>query len=144
MLPKINRLLKSSEFSRTTSKGERVSNLHLVAYLLPINDSKDLPTYLWDKPSLLNNAKNESIRELNLIQPTKIGFIVNKMIGGSVQRHRVTRQLRHLIRQDLAKLPNNYQIVIRVIRPLDDYQKSWQELLLNINQKLKNKNLVNV
>ncbi|GAB3457542.1 ribonuclease P protein component [Kineococcus endophyticus] len=37
--------------------------------------------------------------------PTRVGFVVSKAVGGSVQRHRTQRRLRHLAADRLAVLP---------------------------------------
>lgn len=44
---------------------------------------------------------------------TKVGFVVGKSVGNSVRRHRVTRQLRHLMRSRLDRLPTGTQLVVR-------------------------------
>ena len=43
----------------------------------------------------------------------KVGFVVGKSVGNSVQRHRVLRQLRHLVRDRLADLPPGTELVVR-------------------------------
>ncbi len=43
----------------------------------------------------------------------RAGFVVGKAVGNSVCRHRVTRQLRHLVRQELHRLPPEADLVVR-------------------------------
>ena len=45
----------------------------------------------------------------------QIGFVVTKAIGGAVDRHRVARKLRHLVRAALADLEPSDRIVIRAL-----------------------------
>jgi ribonuclease P protein component len=114
MLPAINRMRKSYDFSKTTHKGDRVSTLNLVAYISP-EESKAI----------------------------KVGFIVNKSIGGSVARHRTQRQLRHLVSSNLHELPQVERLVIRVIRPLENYTAEWHELLSKLKNLSKKQQLAN-
>ncbi len=48
---------------------------------------------------------------------TRVGFIVSKAVGNSVVRHRVTRRLRHLMRDRLAVLPPGSEVVVRALAP---------------------------
>jgi ribonuclease P protein component len=43
----------------------------------------------------------------------RAGFVVGKAVGNSVCRHRVTRQLRHLVREQLDRLPDTADLVVR-------------------------------
>ena len=43
----------------------------------------------------------------------RAGFVVGKVVGNSVQRHRVIRQLRHLIRAQIADFAPGTEIVVR-------------------------------
>ncbi len=43
----------------------------------------------------------------------RAGFVVGKSVGNSVCRHRVTRQLRHLVRAELHRLPDGADLVVR-------------------------------
>jgi ribonuclease P protein component len=47
--------------------------------------------------------------------PAVVGFVVSKAVGGSVVRHRVTRQLRHLVAARLATLPAGSATVVRAL-----------------------------
>jgi ribonuclease P protein component len=44
-----------------------------------------------------------------------VGFVVNKAVGGSVVRHRVTRRLRAQVAQRLAVLPAGSATVVRAL-----------------------------
>ncbi len=43
----------------------------------------------------------------------RAGFVVGKAVGNSVCRHRVTRQLRSLVRARLHRLPGTADLVVR-------------------------------
>jgi ribonuclease P protein component len=45
----------------------------------------------------------------------KVGLVVAKSVGGSVQRHRVARRLRHVARSVIADLDSADRIVIRAL-----------------------------
>lgn len=45
--------------------------------------------------------------------PARVGFVVSKAVGNSVVRHRVTRQLRHLLAARVATLPGDTDLVVR-------------------------------
>jgi ribonuclease P protein component len=47
--------------------------------------------------------------------PTRVGLVVSKAVGGSVVRHRVARRLRHVMRDRLELLPPGSQVVIRAL-----------------------------
>ena len=46
---------------------------------------------------------------------SRAGFVVGKVVGNSVHRHRVVRQLRHLVASHLATLPANTDLVFRAL-----------------------------
>jgi ribonuclease P protein component len=43
----------------------------------------------------------------------RAGFVVGKAVGNSVVRHRVTRRLRALVRDELHRLPATADLVLR-------------------------------
>lgn len=89
MLSAANRMRKPDEFVRTTRNGRRSGNQLLVVYF---ND--------------------DSINEADLF--TKVGFVVGKKVGNSVVRHRIVRQLRHIVRGLLPDLRYG-SLVVRVL-----------------------------
>lgn len=46
---------------------------------------------------------------------TSVGFVVSRAVGDAVTRHRVTRQLRHLMRERYAALPAGTGVVVRAL-----------------------------
>lgn len=45
--------------------------------------------------------------------PVSVGFVVSKQVGGAVERNRVKRRLRHLVREHLDELPSGTRVVVR-------------------------------
>jgi ribonuclease P protein component len=45
----------------------------------------------------------------------RIGLVVGKSVGSAVQRHRVSRQLRHVVRSVLPELDARERVVIRAL-----------------------------
>jgi len=80
---------KAEEFSRVTKIGHRASTPHIVLYFCTDLTMAEVPTF---------------------------GLIINKSIGGSVQRHRIARQLRHVMRPHIATLPPHTHLVARVLK----------------------------
>ena len=112
MLASDNRLTSSADFKKTTQFGARVSTKTLAGYALT-------------EPEL--NAP-------------KIGFIVSRAIGGSVARHRVTRQLRHLSRENITLLPHNSFVVVRALRQSPDYSSETKTLFKKLSLRLAERN----
>ncbi len=102
MLPTKNRLRASKDFALTTKTGVRATSLSLVVYLR---------TNLTD------------------LSDPQVGLIVNKSVGGSVVRHRVSRQLRHLVAGHLNNIPSNSQVVVRVLRNQPSYEIEFNDLM---------------
>ena len=51
------------------------------------------------------------------LHPVKVGFVVPKSVGNSVVRHRVYRQLRHLIRERLGQFETGSLVAVRALPP---------------------------
>ena len=49
--------------------------------------------------------------------PTSVGFVVSKAVGSAVERNRVKRRLRHLMRDRLGTLPPGSRVVVRALPP---------------------------
>ena len=58
---------------------------------------------------------NHSAPTRNRPLSTRVGFVVSKAVGNSVVRHRVSRRLRHLMRDRLGTLPQGCSLVIRAL-----------------------------
>lgn len=106
MLSAPNRLRSSNDFARVTKTGQRASTASLVVYL-----------------------KRDSISTPD----PQIGLIVSKAIGGSVTRHRIARQLRHVAREHLESLPPHSQMVVRVIKGDGDYRTEFARAISKLS-----------
>jgi ribonuclease P protein component len=93
VLPLTARLTSPQDFARTTKSGLRVTTEHFVGYLH------------------ITPAATE--------QP-RAGLIIGKSVGGSVRRHRVSRQIRHAIAPLLSQFPQGSLIVIRGLKQEND------------------------
>ncbi|WP_344768736.1 ribonuclease P protein component [Aeromicrobium panaciterrae] len=51
---------------------------------------------------------------------TSVGFVVSKAVGSAVDRNRVKRQLRHLMRERLDRLPEGSRVVVRALPAATD------------------------
>jgi ribonuclease P protein component len=50
-------------------------------------------------------------------EPVRVGFVVSKAVGGSVERHRVVRRLRAVTAPLLEQFPAGSRVVIRALAP---------------------------
>ncbi|MCX6444156.1 MAG: ribonuclease P protein component [Actinobacteria bacterium] len=94
MLPVDARLTSSSDFARATKSGIRVTSENFVGYL-----------YI---SPVTNHAS------------AKCGLIINKTVGGSVQRHRLARKVRHAVAPHIGSLPTGSLFVVRALKKNDD------------------------
>jgi len=110
VLPASARLTSPQDFARTTKSGLRVTTAHFVGYLY------------------VQPASNESARA---------GLIIGKSVGGSVRRHRVSRQIRHAITPFLTELPTGSLVVIRGLKQSKDIdvQSEINEILTRLIAK---------
>jgi ribonuclease P protein component len=94
VLPASARLTSPHDFARTTKSGLRVTTQHFVGYL--------------HLPKMVVNPYTEEV-----LSHTRAGLIIGKSVGGSVRRHRVSRQIRHALAPLLPNFPTGSLIVIR-------------------------------
>jgi ribonuclease P protein component len=94
VLPKNARITTPADFSRTTKSGIKATTESFVGYLYIQPAPKD--------------------------PQSRAGLIVGKSAGGSVQRHRLSRKLRHLIAPELSKFPEGSLLVIRALAQKSD------------------------
>jgi ribonuclease P protein component len=91
LLAGASRLRRRAEFSATIKGGRRAARGAVVVHL-----TTPAPTA---EPA----------------GPARAGFVVPKPVGGAVQRNRVRRRLRHLMRDRLAALPPGTAVVVRAL-----------------------------
>jgi ribonuclease P protein component len=107
VLAAINRLTSREDFARVTRSPIRSTTQTLVGYLT-------------NEPALTT---------------PKIGFVVSRAIGGSVTRHRVTRQLRHASKNALHILPQSSMVVVRATNKEQNPHHEIPELFTSLNKK---------
>ena len=93
MLPREHRLTNAADFRRASRNGRRAG-------------SRTLVLHLW-VPESGSAASPE--------EPARVGFVVSKAVGNAVVRNRVKRRLRHLIREQLVRLPVSGVLVVRAL-----------------------------
>ncbi len=90
MLPSQHRLTSSRLFSETVRRGRRAGSRTVVAHVLLGPDG-------------------------GAEAPVRVGLVVGRKVGTAVQRNRVKRRLRHLVRPRLAVLPPGCSVVLRAL-----------------------------
>jgi ribonuclease P protein component len=89
VLPVRYRMTRSTDFGLTVNKGVRAVQPDLVVHALRARDGRQ--------------------------EAPKIGLIVSKSVGNAVERHRVSRMLRHVARGVLPELKAGDRVVIRAL-----------------------------
>ena len=83
----------SEDFRVTVRRGTKAARTTLVAHVLPAG----------------------RVAGSALDSPTSVGFVVNRGVGTAVDRNRVKRRLRHLMRSRLADVSEGSRIVVRAL-----------------------------
>jgi ribonuclease P protein component len=92
VLPSERRLTRRSDFSEVVRGGRRMSRPLLTLHLaLPVEPPVGAAAPL----------------------PARAGLVVSRQVGSSVVRSRVSRRLRHLLRDRLSLLPDGARLVVR-------------------------------
>ncbi|MBK9739032.1 MAG: ribonuclease P protein component [Actinobacteria bacterium] len=91
MLPAANRLRTAADFRETTRRGGKAARGCVVVYL---------------------NRRETTA-------PARVGVVVSKSVGGSVQRHRAARRIREAMRPYLEVLPSGSTAVVRALPGAD-------------------------
>lgn len=97
MLPAQYRLRRSFDFGATVRQGRRAAECDIVIYLRGVRPADDAG----DSKTAMSGPK--------------VGLIVARSVGTAVQRHAVSRRLRHVAREMLTKLQPREQIVVRAL-----------------------------
>lgn len=100
MLPAAARLTRSQDFGLVVRRGRRAGRPRLVVHALVPSSGQQTSTESSARPTL---------------DMSKVGFVVSKAVGNSVVRHRVSRKLRHVVRDRLALLPAGASLVVRAL-----------------------------
>ena len=108
-------MTRSTEFGATVSQGTRAAQPDLVLYTLRSDDIGD--------------------------PGPRIGLIVSKAVGNAVQRHKVSRRLRHAARAILADLDPADRMVIRALpRSRDAISPRLEQELRTALQRIRRRN----
>ncbi|MEO9107855.1 MAG: ribonuclease P protein component [Pseudonocardiaceae bacterium] len=111
MLSAATRLTRREDFAAAVRRGRRASCGCVVVHLTRVStDRAGLADGAIDA-----NAAGDSLAPASPGAGARVGFVVGRTVGGSVVRHRVQRQLRHLMRSRLATLPAGALLVVRAL-----------------------------
>jgi ribonuclease P protein component len=94
VLPAQARLRRRPEFTAVVRSGRRAGRPTMVLHYLP------------ERPG-------QTGRDVASPPGARAGFVVGKAVGNSVVRHRVTRRLRAVMREELHRLPPTADLVVR-------------------------------
>jgi ribonuclease P protein component len=106
MLAATHRLRRRSDFAATIRGGRRAARGALVVHVD------------FQPPARAEPAVPPA--------PPRAGFVVSKAVGGAVQRNRVKRRLRHLVRARIDTLPSGAMLVVRALPAAAE--RSYDEL----------------
>jgi ribonuclease P protein component len=102
VLPARNRMRRSREFDATVKYGMRAAQPDVVVHVRRAD-------------------------ECEAGEAPRVGLIVAKSVGSAVDRHRVSRRLRHAVRGMLADLHEGDQVVIRALPSSRQVSSAWLE-----------------
>ncbi len=88
MLAPEHRMRDSAQFRHTVRRGRRAAQPTLVAHVVAGSGGR-----------------------------TSVGFVVSKAVGSAVDRNRVKRRLRHLMRARVDTVPAGSRVVVRALPP---------------------------
>lgn len=116
MLPAAHRLRRSEDFrtalrARSGSrrlKGARAGGDLLVLHVVRRPDDRAAAAAVQLDPAQPTSSADSTDPGV-----PRVGFVVSKAVGNSVQRHRTYRVLRHLVRDRLAAFPADVDAVLR-------------------------------
>ncbi|MGB3476173.1 MAG: ribonuclease P protein component [Mycobacterium sp.] len=102
MLPAQYRMRRSADFGATVKHGRRAVQPDVILYDRVIYDRR-------------TDVSEESAGDSATALTPRVGLIIAKSVGSAVDRHRVARRLRHVVREVLADLEPQEQLVIRAL-----------------------------
>ncbi|PSL55345.1 ribonuclease P protein component [Saccharothrix carnea] len=120
MLPAANRLTRSQDFGLVVRRGRRAGRSRLVVHVLTSAASDGASAEQRTSAASHGASAGERTSAQPTLDPSKVGFVVSKAVGNSVVRHRVSRRLRHLVRDRLDMLPSGTSLVVRALAPSAD------------------------
>jgi ribonuclease P protein component len=124
VLPAAARLTAPGDFAEVIRRGRRFGRTLVVMHaLLPdqpsVAVSPSAPAFAGPADVVPSGGPDRapvpgSLPGGDQLRP-RVGFVVSKAVGGSVVRHRVTRRLRHVLRDRLDQLPPGTRLVVRAL-----------------------------
>jgi ribonuclease P protein component, eubacterial len=105
VLPATARLRHREDFSEAVRHGRRARRSALVVHYLAAPDAEPVAS----DGHIATDAGPVPL------SPARVGFVVGRPVGDSVERHRVARRLRHLVRDRLDRLPLGSRLVVRAL-----------------------------
>jgi ribonuclease P protein component len=93
-------LRASRDIAEVIKEGRKAGRPHLVVHLLDAEQGNSRPALRSSAPGANDNA-------------AKTAFVVGRRVGSSVVRHRVVRQLRHLVLDRSVRIPDGSRLVVR-------------------------------
>ncbi|MEM9087542.1 MAG: ribonuclease P protein component [Cyanobacteria bacterium P01_F01_bin.53] len=161
-LPRKNRLGSSRDFSRVHRRGNRAATKHLAIRALRVKN-KGLRVTSIDSSNATQASKKKVVEGRSVSQPIRrlaqqsprvlrkgtdeassvpfssFGISISRKVSKrAVVRNRIKRQLKAIIRQNLADISPGWQVVI-VVRPsalecgFDDFLRELERLLKKLN-----------
>nr|WP_204264339.1 ribonuclease P protein component [Geodermatophilus normandii] len=103
-MPAQARLRRRPEFTAVVRSGRRAGRPTMVLHFLPVRPPASTAGGL---------GVPADGRSGGPAAGSRAGFVVGKAVGNSVVRHRVTRQLRAVVREELGRLPDTADLVVR-------------------------------
>jgi ribonuclease P protein component len=103
VLPAQARLRRRPEFTAVVRSGRRAGRPTMVLHLLAERPEQA------DGSSVVRHGSASG----GPSSGARAGFVVGKAVGNSVVRHRVTRRLRAVVRDELHRLPPSADLVVR-------------------------------
>ncbi|WP_093583002.1 ribonuclease P protein component [Geodermatophilus amargosae] len=100
MLPAQARLRRRPEFTAVVRSGRRAGRPTMVLHFLPVRPPA-------------RTAGGLDVPADGAAGGPRAGFVVGRAVGNSVVRHRVTRRLRAVVREELGRLPDTADLVVR-------------------------------
>ncbi|WP_369257389.1 ribonuclease P protein component [Geodermatophilus amargosae] len=104
MLPAQARLRRRPEFTAVVRSGRRAGRPTMVLHFLPVRPPARTAGGLDVPDDGATGGPGTGPRA---------GFVVGRAVGNSVVRHRVTRRLRAVVREELGRLPDTADLVVR-------------------------------
>jgi ribonuclease P protein component len=101
VLPAQARLRRRPEFTAVVRSGRRAGRPTMVLH------------YLAERPVRADGAHVRAPGDAGSPAGARAGFVVGRAVGNSVVRHRVTRQLRAAVREQLHRIPPTGDLVVR-------------------------------